>query len=79
MTMAILVRGHLVSPTQVQLDEPISGTNTDVEVLVRPLAQANEIAEGPWSDYIAHLPAGTRTVADINAQISEERDTWGCR
>lgn len=76
MTTAMLIKGHLIGPTRVELDEPIDCATAEVEVLVRPPAQP-ALDEEPWSAYLAGLPIGVRSTADINSQIAQERDSWG--
>ncbi len=76
MTTAMLVKGHLISPTQVELEEPVNCAGAEVEVLVRA---RREGVEGTWEAYLAGLPMGTRTAGSIRSQIEHERDSWGTR
>ena len=75
MTQAILVKGHLIGPRQVELDEPVPVGSTDVEVLVR--AGAPMSAEVSWAEYLRRLPPGRLTPATIDAHLKAERDSWG--
>lgn len=74
MTQAVLIKGRLVGPRQVELDEPVPAGSTDVEVLVR--AAGATVEEETWSEYVRRLPPGQRSQADINAQLHSERDAW---
>jgi hypothetical protein len=76
MTTAMLVKGHLISPTQVELEEPVNCAGAEVEVVVRARGEG---AEGTWEAYLAGLPTGTRTAGSIRSQIEQERDAWGTR
>lgn len=75
MTRAILVKGHLVGPRQVELEEAISAENAEVEVLVR--ADEPSLPEESWSGYLQSIPPGHRSSEEIDAQVASERDAWG--
>lgn len=79
MTTAMLVKGHLISPTRVELEEPVNCAGAEVEVLVRARTEGTEGAEASWEAYLAGLPTGTRTAGSIRSQIEDERDSWGTR
>ena len=75
METAIVVRGNLSDPLHIELDEPVTDLRGPVEVVVRPLPAASA---GPdIFDPITSQPPGTRSKADIDGQIREERDAWG--
>jgi hypothetical protein len=73
MAQTLVLRGHVVGVTTVQVDEPIPSGTTSVEVVLhlRPATGGTSIA-----DYVRRLPAGDRTRQDIDRQIREERDAW---
>jgi len=74
---AIVVKGRLVGPKSVELDEAISSDNAEVEVIVRT---GNGVAAGQretLSEFLRRLPPGNRSKADIDSQIREEREAWG--
>lgn len=70
------VRGRLVSPQTVELDEPVRSRSDEVEVLVEveDAKPSNEISN--LADFLESLPPGTRSKEDIDRQILEERDSW---
>lgn len=70
------VRGRLVSPQTVELDEPVRSRSDEVEVLVEveDAKPSNEISN--LADFLESLPPGTRSKEDIDRQIREERDSW---
>jgi len=77
MERAIVVRGRLSDPRHIELEEPVTGLQGPVEVVVRPLPAA---PAGPdVFDLIAAQPPGTRSKSDIDRQIRDERDAWGNR
>lgn len=80
MQSAIVIRGRLVGPTNVELDEPVPDLAADVEVIVRP-RQETEAARPSSNilDFLRQLPPGTRTREEIDAQIREEREGWDNR
>jgi hypothetical protein len=80
MQSAIVIRGRLIGPTNVELDEPVSDLAADVEVIVRPRpANEHSAPNANILDFLRQLPPGTRTREDIDAQIREEREGWNDR
>lgn len=77
MEKAVIVRGRLSDPTHVELDEAVTDVAGSVEVVLRQAAVANEQVTPDVFDLIAALPSGTRTRAEIDAQVFAERDSWG--
>lgn len=73
MTRTVVVKGRLVGPHTVELDEPLPEQASEIEVRARV-----ETAEGRGTvtDFLRSLPPGTRTKEDIDRQINEERDSW---
>jgi hypothetical protein len=74
MQTTILVRGHLVGPTTIELEQPIEQMSGAVEVYVRA-AEALGARES-LLEFINRLPTGTRSKDQIDAQIEEERKSW---
>jgi hypothetical protein len=79
MRRAIVVKGRVVGPTTVELLEEGPPAGTEVEVVVP--AEDETAADGQESivDYLRRLPPGTRTKAEIDRQLQEERESWGSR
>jgi hypothetical protein len=76
MQTAIVVKGRIISPTTIELDEPISQPNGSVEIIVRSLDE-EQIASGETIfEFLRRLPPGTRTKEDIDRQIRQERNAW---
>ena len=75
MAHSVVVRGHVVGSTTVQVDEPIPADTVDVEVILHLRDNAPEDRMSV-SQYIRSLPPGTRTKEDIDRQIREERNSW---
>jgi hypothetical protein len=77
MQRAIAVRGRLINPSTIELDEPVSEFTGDVEVVLRGIA-GDETARGETIfEFLRRLPGGTRTKDDIDDQLGGERDSWG--
>jgi hypothetical protein len=76
MSRSIIARGKLSDPQHIELSEPVSDIRGDVEVLIRQLPRAG--AEDVF-DLLASLAPGSRSKADIDQQIHEERASWGDR
>jgi hypothetical protein len=76
MNRGLIARGRLSDPQHIELSEPVSDIRGDVEVRIRQLPKAG--AEDVF-DLIAGLAPGSRSKADIDQQIREERASWGDR
>ncbi|MBX3184832.1 MAG: hypothetical protein KIT72_07705 [Polyangiaceae bacterium] len=74
----IIVRGRLAGPRRIDLDDAVDELSGEVEVVLRPIkAKEAEPAKRDLFEVIRSLPPGTRTKEDIDAQIAEERASWG--
>lgn len=76
MNRTIMARGRLADPRHFELTEPVSEIRGEAEVLIRQLPKA--AAEDVF-DLIAGLVLGSRSKAEIDQQIQEERTSWGER
>ena len=72
MPRSVVIKGRVVGPTTVELEQPLPERTQEVEVVARVV----ENDGGKLSDYLRGLPAGTRSKEDIDRQIHEERDAW---
>ena len=74
MSRTVVLRGHLIGPTAVELHSPAppDADEAEVRLSVRDGSTARRLSE-----ILRDLPPGTRTAADIEAQIEEERNSWG--
>jgi hypothetical protein len=79
MQSPIVVKGHLINPRTVELDEPVSELTGDVEVVLRAVAGDQAAKSETVFEFLRRLPVGMRTKEDIDQQIGEERDSWGTR
>lgn len=76
MQNAIVIRGRLVGPRNVELDEPVSDLSSEVEVIVRAADQPPARASKSAVEFLRGLPAGTRTREDIDHPVHAERRAW---
>lgn len=76
MPTAIVVKGRLISPTAVELDEPVSQMTKEVEVILRPVAQEQTDPGETVGEFLRRLPPGSRNKEDMDRQILEERNSW---
>jgi hypothetical protein len=76
MQNAVVVKGHIVGPTAVELDEPVPGATGEVEVIVRLTPTDENQARETIFQFLRGLPPGARTKDDIDRQLQEERDSW---
>ena len=76
MSRSIITRGKFSDPRHIELAEPVREIGGEVEVSIRPLpgTQAQDVFE-----VISAFAAGSRTKADIDRQIHEERGSWDKR
>jgi hypothetical protein len=79
MERAIVVRGVLSDPLHIELAEPVTEIQGEVEVVVRLASASQPQPRQDIFDFIASLPPGTRSKEEIDRQIQEERDAWGDR
>jgi hypothetical protein len=77
MHRAISVRGRLINPSTIELDEPVSEFTGEVEVVLRSMTGAQTVPTETVFEFLRRLPVGTRTKEDIDQQLGEERDSWG--
>jgi len=73
MTRTVVIRGHVISPTTIEVEEPINDPSAEIEVVVRTKTPDDELSVG---EYLRRLPPGNRSKEDIDRQIREERDSW---
>lgn len=72
MTRTVVIKGRVVGPHTVELDQPLpEQTNEVVDVVARVKTSGRKLSE-----IISSFPPGTRTKEDIDRQINEERDSW---
>jgi hypothetical protein len=72
------IRGRLRGRV-IELDEPVDGIEEgEVEVDVRP-AQSATPRPADVLEVIASLPEGSRTKADIDQRLAEDRSGWAGR
>lgn len=76
MQRAIAVKGRLINPITIELDEPVSELTGDVEVVLRAAAEEHTSQSETIFEFLRRLPFGTRTKEDIDRQMGEERDSW---
>lgn len=76
MRRSIVARGRFSDPRHIELAEPIRGIRGEVEV---PIRQLPKTGVRDVFDVIAGLTPGSRSRADIDRQIREERASWGDR
>ena len=72
MTRTVVIKGRVIGPQTVELDQPLPEHTSEVEVVAR----VKTAGGGKLSDFLRSLPPGTRTKEDIDRQIDEERDSW---
>lgn len=79
METALILRGRLSDSRTIELDEPVPGMTGEVEVVLRPIAAPDQARPVDVFDLIAAAAAGSRSKEDIDAQVAEERGSWGDR
>jgi len=72
MPRTVVIRGRVVGPSTVELDEPLPEQTQEVEVV----AHVGDRPSGRLSDYVRRLPPGDRGKEDIDRQLRDERDSW---
>ena len=79
METALIVRGRLSNSRHIELDEPVSDIDGEVEIVLRRVAAPKEANTNDIFDLIATATPGTRAKEDIDQQLARERDSWGDR
>ena len=79
MERIITVRGKILDPRRIELDEPLADMHGDVEVVVKPAEAPSDTSSIDVFDFISGLPPGKRSKSDIDGQMEEEREAWGER
>ncbi|MGH2585187.1 MAG: hypothetical protein ACRDJE_09755 [Dehalococcoidia bacterium] len=79
MERAIVVKGRVVGPTTVELDQPVAGVAGEVDVVLRILDTGNGTPEETIFDFLRRLPPGTRSKDEIDQQVRAERESWDDR
>jgi hypothetical protein len=74
MQQAIVVKGRVVGPRTVELNESVPESLGAVEVVLLP-SEGGAVDEDVVT-FIRRLPPGSRTKEDIDRQLREERGAW---
>ncbi|MGA2439378.1 MAG: hypothetical protein ABSH08_00335 [Tepidisphaeraceae bacterium] len=77
MENAIVIKGRLVGPKNVELDEPVTSPSGDVEVIVRTGADSASQQVESVFDFLRRLPPGMQGREEIDRRLREEREAWG--
>jgi len=75
MSRTVVIKGHMVGPTTVQLEQPLPEQAREVEVRAE-LPDDPGRRRGRLSEFLRSLPPGTRTKEDVDQQVREERNSW---
>ena len=75
MESAVVIRGRLVGPRNVELEEPVADLHSQVEVIVRKSENGPSLQKASLAD--RSIPVGVRTREELDRQLREERDAWG--
>jgi hypothetical protein len=74
MERGVVVRGRLQG-RHIDLDEPVDQLEGEVEVTVRAVASTHPTVSDMLTA-LASFPPGTRSKAEIDRQVAEERASW---
>jgi hypothetical protein len=77
MESAVVIRGRLVGPRSVELEEPVADLHSQVEVIVRKSDNGPSLQTASLADFLRSIPVGVRTREELDRQLREERDAWG--
>ena len=79
MQRTVIIRGRLVGPTTVELDEPVSDPDLlgPVEVVLRIPADVAADETQTLIEFLKSLPPGVRSKEEIDRQLADERASWG--
>jgi hypothetical protein len=77
----ITVEGRFISPTQIELAQPVVVPDANVEIEIRSRAEGNQVVSKQEAALallarMAARPSRGRSKEDIDRQIAEERAGW---
>jgi len=73
---ALIVRGRISNSRHIELDEAVPGMDGEVEVVVRRVTAPEPTRALDVFELISAGAPGTRSRADIDRQIADERGSW---
>ncbi len=76
MERAFILRGRLSNPQHIELDEPVSEIEGEVEVVLRRVTLPTEARSIDIFELIAASSPGARSKEDIDQQVADERGSW---
>lgn len=79
METAVIVRGRLSNSRHIELDEPVSDIDGEVEIVLRRITAPMEAKVIDIFDFIAAASPGVRSKEEIDQQLADERRSWGDR
>ncbi len=79
MGKTVAVRGRLTDASHIELDEPVTDLVGPVDIVLRKASTTSDISDEDIFEFIAKLPGGARSKADIDEQIRGERGRWADR
>jgi hypothetical protein len=72
----IVVQGRLISPTQIELAQPVVVSDPSIEIEIRPRQEQRRGALAGLLARMAARPARGRSKEEIDRQIDDERSSW---
>lgn len=79
METAVIVRGRISNSRHIELDEPVSDIEGEVEIVLRRVKSQTTAAVVDIFELIAASSPGNRSKEDIDQQLADERNEWGDR
>lgn len=76
MKSAVIVKGRLSDARHIELQEPLSQIEGDVDVVVFPTVHSVGEENDDILDFIGRLVPGCKSKNEIDGLLSHERATW---
>jgi hypothetical protein len=76
MTRTAVIKGHRRSANIVELDTPIPEDVAEVDVVLHLPDTSTRFPPNSLTSFLRSLPPGSRSKADIDRQLHDERATW---
>ncbi len=76
MKSAVIVKGRLSDARHIELQEPLTQIEGDVEVLVFPVVNFSGEGHEDILDFISHLAPGRKSKGEIDGLLNQERAAW---
>lgn len=79
MDKLVTITGRMTDTSHIALDQAVPGLagGSAVQVTLQPIPSSDRNGRQTLGEFLQSLPPGRRSKDEIDAQIDEERSSWG--